>query len=575
MTRHERPALTGVYPRPVPLVGDRTTSAERRDAPTGWAFDADAVEAIDRVICARRDIRRFRPDDVADTEVRALLAAAHAAPSVGHSQPWRFVVVRDPEVRSRAAMLADRNRLAQAAQLDPESARQLLSLQLDGLREAPVGIVVGCDRRAPAAGVLGRATMHDADVWSCACAIENLWLAARARGIGVGWVTLFSPSELTALVGFPDGVVPLGWLCIGYPDERPPAPGLERRGWSARLDVDDVVAHDEWNRPDCAPPVSRLVTGATPVTIVRDRRDDHLTPPDGLGLLDQQLDRIERILSGADNTSGGGTLLVAIGDHPVADLGVTAFARSVTSDIARATAAGESVGARAAAVCRLGFTWFDAGAATGDLVDCDALREADVDRLVTEGRDAGRRLASDGVVALGEAGIGNTTVAAALGVALAGLSPEDAVGLGAGSDSTIVATKRTVVERAVRRVGRRDTMGLVAGLGGPEIAYLAGVVLGVTDAGGVVILDGMVTAMATVISARLAPSVVDHLVAGQRSSERAHAAVLGDLGLEPLLDWRLRAGEGLGSAFATRALLDGLALRALAPRTSPREIVAG
>src|SRR5690606_7195375 len=106
------------------------------------------------------------------------------------------------------------------------------------IREAPLGVVVCCDRRTPAAGVLGRRVYPDADLWSCACAIENLWLAARAEGLGVGWVTLVPPDQLSELIGLPDGVEPLGWLCVGWPDERHPLPGLERAGWSKRIPVD-------------------------------------------------------------------------------------------------------------------------------------------------------------------------------------------------------------------------------------------------------------------------------------------------------------------------------------------------
>lgn len=188
-----------------------------------------------------------------------MVGAAHAAPSVGHSQPWRFLVVDDAAVRERAAVMADAERIAQAAQLDPESGQRLLDLQLEGIREAPLGVVVCCDRRTPAAGVLGRATFPDADVWSCACAIENLWLAARAEGLGVGWVTLFQPAELAALLGLPEGVVTLGWLCVGWPDERPPAPGLERAGWSKRAPLDSVVVRNRWpGGVGAEVPVSRL-----------------------------------------------------------------------------------------------------------------------------------------------------------------------------------------------------------------------------------------------------------------------------------------------------------------------------
>ena len=151
-----------------------------------WALPAATRDALHEVIGVRRDIRRFRPDPVPADVLERVLRAGHAAPSVGHSQPWRFLVVDDAELRTRAAVMADSARLAQASQLDGDSARRLLDLQLEGIREAPLGVVVCCDRRAPAAGVLGRATFPDADVWSCACAVENLWLAARAEGLGLG-----------------------------------------------------------------------------------------------------------------------------------------------------------------------------------------------------------------------------------------------------------------------------------------------------------------------------------------------------------------------------------------------------
>ncbi len=175
------------FRRPVPTIGDATSAAERAQAPDAWAM-RDDVDALERVVGARRDIRRFRPDRVPDDVLIAVLTAGHRGPSVGHSQPWRFVVVTEAATRDAAAHLADRSRLRQAAAMADESARGLLDLRLEGIREAPLGIVVACDRRAPAAGVLGRATFPDADLWSCAAAIENIWLTARAHGLGLGWV---------------------------------------------------------------------------------------------------------------------------------------------------------------------------------------------------------------------------------------------------------------------------------------------------------------------------------------------------------------------------------------------------
>jgi nicotinate-nucleotide--dimethylbenzimidazole phosphoribosyltransferase len=176
---------------------------------------------------------------------------------------------------------------------------------------------------------------------------------------------------------------------------------------------------------------------------------------------------------------------------------------------------------------------------------------------------------------LGEVGVGNTTVAAALAAGLLGLDAGAVVGLGAGADSAILQRKSEVVAAALLR-WRRSEPGpdrasparWIAGLGGPELGLLAGVVRGVARAGGVVVLDGLATGVAALVAVEAEPGVAAHLVAGQRSRERAHALVLQRLGLEPLLDLRLRAGEGVGAALAAQLLISGLTVRDQGARTT-------
>jgi nicotinate-nucleotide--dimethylbenzimidazole phosphoribosyltransferase len=581
----------------VPVVGDTTSASQRAADPSGWAFPDEQREALYAVIGARRDVRRFRPDPIDDATLRRVLAAAHSAPSVGHSQPWRFVVVRDQDLRTRAGLLADRERLRQAALLAPDASRRLLDLQLEGVREAPVGVVVCCDRRTPAAGVLGRATFDEADMWSCAAAIQNLWLAARAEGLGLGWVTLFRPADLAALVVLPDGVETLGWLCLGWPDERPPAPGLERAGWSKRMPLDDVVFTDRWPRGAAAPvaPPSHL-RAPVPADVVaaHDDSDRLLTPPGSLGVLDRA---VERTLAVRRPDIRTGTLILAAADHPVTRLGVSAFPPSVTAQVFAAAVAGTALGVTAAGAAGLAVRLVDAGVdrealaaavpaepdpvevvtltpATdrGDLASADAMGRSDAERFVAVGAALGREAAARGLVALGEIGIGNTTVAACLAAALTGMDVDEAVGLGAGADSAILDRKRAVTGAALDRwraaPGHRDPMSTLAALGGPEIAVLTGVVLGAAEAGTVVVLDGLATGVAALAALALEPAVAAHLVAGQRSRERGHARVLTDLGTEPLLDLRIRAGEGVGACLAAGLLLDALSMRRTAARVS-------
>jgi len=624
--------MASEWPRPIPTIGDRSSAEDRSSDPRGWAFTDRERVALSGVIAARRDIRRFRPDRVPEALLLELIHSAHQAPSVGHSQPWRYVIVRDPFTRVRAAALADSARIAQAAALDPDSRRHLLDLDLEGIREAPVGLVVCCDRRVPAAGVLGRATFADADMWSCAASIQNLWLTARAHGLGVGWVTLFEPRDLLQLVNAPAGVETLGWLCVGWPDERPPEPGLERRGWSKRQPLGEVLLDERWPDPgsETAPPDaprSRLastgpgvVTSAASipeqraVVAAHDLADVVLSPPGSLGLLDRAVDKVLAVRP-EGLSSQGGVLVIAAADHPVARRGVSAYPQSVTRIVAEATVAGVSLGAVAAASSGLATIFVDAGIdgaeiegpdveiewtasvsktvlgpvaarpsdPRGDLVSSDALSGRDARALVDAGENLARRLCAAGsdLIAVGEVGVANTTVAAALALALTGRPPEQVVGLGASSDSAMIQAKRDVVVKAVDRVRRRlgvesgagtaiagEPLDLLAALGGGEVAFLAGVVLGAARGRAVVVLDGLATSVAALLALRIDPAVSAYLLAGQMSREKGHSLVLEALGLEPLLDLRMRCGEGVGAAFACALLRSALDLRISSARTS-------
>ena len=583
----ENPSTSRRWDRPIPRIGDTTSSATRAAAPTGWSLGDQVQQGLDTAIDTRRDIRRYRHDDVPKELVNTVLWAGHRAPSVGHSQPWRFVVVRDADIRDRAAVMADRERLRQAELLTPDRRAHLLDLQLEGIREAPVGIVVACDRRAPASGVLGRNTFTDADMWSCACAVENMWLTARAHGLGMGWVTLFQPEELAELLHLPNDVETLGWLCLGWPDERPPAPGLERRGWSRRVPLSDVTLADRWPADSAQPeaPVSALrQTLHSPnryqVVAAHDDADQLLTPPGSLGLLDQTLDRVEAA-GGTEIT--GGTLVLVGADHPVAHLDVTAFEASVTHDVMAASVAGTGLGVSTATAAGLSHLVVDAGVAQpvqgarsvrirgerGDLRHADAMTPVQVEALLRDGQALGAEASHDGLVCLGEVGVGNTTIATALACAMTGLGPDEAVGLGAGSDTAMVERKAEIIKAALTRTHTdpNDPERLLAALGGPEFAVLAGVCLGAAEAGSPVVLDGLATSVAALIATKFSPGLHGWLVASQASREQVHQIVLAELGLEALMELRMRAGEGVGACFGAQMILTGLQVRRTAART--------
>ncbi|RCW43691.1 cob(II)yrinic acid a,c-diamide reductase [Halopolyspora algeriensis] len=221
-----------------------TAGATPRGTPE--APSADLYDTINR----RRDVRsEFTGEEIAPDVLRRVLTAAHSAPSVGLSQPWDFVVVRNESTRRafREHVLAERSVFA--AQLSGERAETFSKIKVEGVVESSLGIVVTYDPQRGAPAVLGRHAIADAGLYSVCLAIQNLWLSATAEGLGVGWVSFYREEFLRRLLDIPTGVRPVAWLCLGPVRSLADTPDLERHGWRKRLRLDDVV-HDEKYRHD-------------------------------------------------------------------------------------------------------------------------------------------------------------------------------------------------------------------------------------------------------------------------------------------------------------------------------------
>jgi 5,6-dimethylbenzimidazole synthase len=212
------------------------------------AYSATERRAIYRVIGERRDMRRFMPGAVvADDVLARLLAAAHSAPSVGLMQPWRFIRITDTDLREGVHALVDEERLRTAEALGSR-ADEFLALKVEGIREcAELFVVALSDGRT--AHVFGRRTLPQMDLASVSCAIQNLWLAARAEGLGMGWVSIFDPQKLAALLAMPDDAEPIAILCIGPVPEFPDRPALEIDQWAFGRPLDEFVSENGWTTP--------------------------------------------------------------------------------------------------------------------------------------------------------------------------------------------------------------------------------------------------------------------------------------------------------------------------------------
>lgn len=188
----------------------------------------------------------FTGDPLDDAVIRDLLTAAHAAPSVGNSQPWDFIVVRDPDLLSSFANHVDECRQAYADSLTGERRDTFNPIKIEGIRESGLGIVATYDPTRSGPNVLGRHTIDDAGVFSVVCAVQNLWLTATAHDLGVGWVSFYRENFLTDLLGLPEHIRPVAWLCVGRVSKLQETPDLIRFGWNDRVPLDQVVHHDHW-----------------------------------------------------------------------------------------------------------------------------------------------------------------------------------------------------------------------------------------------------------------------------------------------------------------------------------------
>ncbi len=213
------------------------------------AYDTAARRAVYRTILERRDTRGdFLPDPVAPERLSRVLLAAHHGPSVGFMQPWDFVVLRDLEMRRRVHDLFARANAEAALMFPPERRETYRGLKLEGILEAPLNICVTCDRSRAGPVVIGRTHIPMMDLFSSVCAVQNLWLAARAEGLGVGWVSILDNNALKALLGLPKGVIPVAYLCLGHVRGFHRRPELETAGWRRRLPLADHVHVDGWGK---------------------------------------------------------------------------------------------------------------------------------------------------------------------------------------------------------------------------------------------------------------------------------------------------------------------------------------
>ncbi|MEU5698485.1 nicotinate-nucleotide--dimethylbenzimidazole phosphoribosyltransferase [Streptomyces aurantiacus] len=551
--------------------------------PAAPGYDDAEREAVLRVMRERRDIRNgFRSDPIPHDVLLRVLEAAHTAPSVGHSQPWDFVVIRSAETRRSMHELAARQREAYAKSLPKGRAKQFKELKIEAILDTPVNIVVTADPTRGGRHTLGRHTQPQMAPYSSALAVENLWLAARAEGLGVGWVSFFDEREMVRGLGLPEHLEVVAYLCVGYVDEFPEEPELMQAGWSKRRPLSWVVHEETYGR--------RALPGEEPhdllaetITNIRPldakalgeawERQKRMTKPAGaLGMLEiisAQLSGLSRMCP--PPIPEPAAVAIFAGDHGVHAQGVTPWPQEVTGQMVANILGGGAVCNAFAAQVGAEVCVIDVGVAsdlpatpgllprkvragTADMTTGPALTREEVRAAIEVGIETARDLVAAGNKALitGEMGIANTTASAALISVYTGSDPAEVTGRGTGINDEMLARKTEVVRRALElhQPDPADPIGVLAAIGGLEHAAMVGLLLGGASLRTPVILDGVSAGAAALVARAVAPEVLAACIAGHRSAEPGHVAALNKLGLRPLVDLDLRLGEGTGALLA-------------------------
>ncbi|MFF5879304.1 nicotinate-nucleotide--dimethylbenzimidazole phosphoribosyltransferase [Streptomyces californicus] len=586
-TEAERPEAAAELPDAAGQAAPEEAPASEEPAepatPPAPGYDDAEREAVLRVMRERRDIRNgFRSDPIPHEVLLRVLEAAHTAPSVGHSQPWDFVVIRSAETRRSMHELAQRQRDAYAKSLPKGRAKQFKELKIEAILDTPVNIVVTADPTRGGRHTLGRHTQPQMAPYSSALAVENLWLAARAEGLGVGWVSFFDEREMVRALGLPEHLEVVAYLCVGYVDEFPEEPELMQAGWSKRRPLSWVVHEETYGR--------RALPGAEPHDLLQEtisairpldakalgeawERQKRMTKPAGaLGMLEI----ISAQLSGLSRACPPpipepAAVAIFAGDHGVHAQGVTAWPQEVTAQMVANFLGGGAVCNAFAAQVGAEVCVVDVGVAaelpatagllprkvrpgTADFTTGPALSREDVLAAIEVGIETARDLVAAGNKALltGEMGIANTTASAALICVYTGIDASEVTGRGTGINDEMHARKVDVVRRALdlHQPDPADPIGVLAAVGGLEHAAMAGFLLGGASLRTPVILDGVSAGAAALVARAIAPEALAACIAGHRSAEPGHVAALNKLGLRPLVDLDLRLGEGTGALLA-------------------------
>ncbi|PNV75627.1 5,6-dimethylbenzimidazole synthase [Leptospira inadai serovar Lyme] len=543
-------------------------------------FTDSEKASVYKAIYSRRDIRAYTNHPIEDDIIYRLLDAAHHAPSVGFMQPWNFVIIEDITIRRKIYdhFLEVNERAVNRYQDDRKV--KYSSLKLQGILDSPINILFTCDRNRDGENVLGRSTNKDTDIYSTCLAVQNFWLAARAEGLGAGWMSILESGFIRELLEIPEHILPIAYMTLGKPVWVPKEPMLESVGWKHRENLHDLIFKDKWGIKLSPNSLARDVSKETQNISPQERLDSLTKPKHSLGFIEECIIKLATIQQKQFPSSKEKAIFLFASDHGIASEGISAYNSNVTAQMMYMYIAG---GAAINSITRknqIDLVLFDMGInhdfnnapgmqhlkirnGTRNFLEEPAMTQEEVELAFESGKDVVKKFGTKyDMIGLGEMGIGNTTASTAIASIILNKDPLTLTGEGTGIGNSTVLKKIEIIRRGIlKHKGRtsNEWQALIC-FGGYEIAAMVGAIEEAYSLGIPVVLDGMITSVAALIAYKRNPEIVSVLFAGHLSREPAHRFILNELGLRPVLDLNLSLGEGSGSGLAMGILDTGCAL---------------
>jgi nicotinate-nucleotide--dimethylbenzimidazole phosphoribosyltransferase len=529
---------------------------------------------LEELLKSRRDTRHFKTDNVPDEVIEKALAAGHMAPSVGLTDATRYYIIRDTGVKRAIKDMFDEYNSKAFDQIELQPQKTLYStLKLEGIVDAPVGLLVCYDRSVLNNFTIGTIASNDTIKFSAVCAVQNIWLSLTEQGFSMGWVSILNYHKFKKLLDLPEEIEPLGYFCVGKPaTDYDQQPMLQQLGWKNKSPKPHVTQISSVN--EYTPPVYAGNNSNNQIkelsAILQKRIDEKTKPVGSLGLLESLAKQAGVVFGTLAPQIIKPHIVVFAADHGIAQHGVSNYPAEVTRQMVNNFLAG---GAAINVFCKqhdIALKIVDAGVnydfpsnqniinnkiakGTASFINGPAMGSYELQLCFEKGAEVVNLIHQTGcnTIGFGEMGIGNTSSASVLMSMLCNIPLIDCIGKGTGVDNEKLKHKISVLQQAVANyIGQADILSYMAYFGGFEIMQITGAILEAKNKKMLILIDGFIVTVAFLCAFLIDPSVKENAVFCHESGEKGHKLLLRWLNAEALLHLQMRLGEGSGCAVA-------------------------